>query len=208
MALSDFLKKPAATPTPAPVATPAPTATPVAAKSPAGDLRTLIGDFKRNAGTMPQVNPPEGVKTLEGPTSREVAGESVPDVVEHEAVAPPTSKPADVVAAEAAKTSRRTAAVVQGELDIARGELEIALQTIEELRREAKISEGDNAKHIATCNALRADLESLGAEAAEAIATLQSQASNGSGSAPISTLDQIRELVAAGWTVSMGPARG
>jgi hypothetical protein len=68
-------------------------------------LDDLLGEFESNAGTMPQVNPPEAVVVLQTQTAPEVAGEPEPAPVEDTTPAP-TEKPADVKAAEAAKTRK------------------------------------------------------------------------------------------------------
>jgi hypothetical protein len=68
-------------------------------------LDDLLGEFESNAGTMPQVNPPEAAKVLATQTTPEVAGEPEPPAQE-EAPPAPTEKPADVKAAEAARTRK------------------------------------------------------------------------------------------------------
>jgi len=68
-------------------------------------LDDLLGEFESNAGTMPQVNPPEAAKVLATQTAPEVAGEPEPPAQE-EAPPAPTEKPADVKAAEAARTRK------------------------------------------------------------------------------------------------------
>lgn len=68
-------------------------------------LDDLLSDFNSNAGTMPAVNPPESTKVLATQTAPEVAGEPEPEVVDV-APPPPTEKPADVLAAEAAKARK------------------------------------------------------------------------------------------------------
>lgn len=65
-------------------------------------LDDLLSDFNSNAGTMPAVNPPEAAGVLAAQTAPEVAGEPEPEVADV-APPPPTEKPADVLAAEAAK---------------------------------------------------------------------------------------------------------
>jgi hypothetical protein len=69
-------------------------------------LDDLLGEFESNAGTMPTVNPPEAAKVLATQTAPEVAGEPEPPAQE-EAPPAPTEKPADVKAAEAAKSRKR-----------------------------------------------------------------------------------------------------
>lgn len=71
----------------------------------ASALDDLLADFTSNAGTMPQVNPPEAATVLENQTQPEVAGEPEPPVVE-DAPPAPTEKPAEVKAAEAAKARK------------------------------------------------------------------------------------------------------
>lgn len=68
-------------------------------------LDDLLGEFTANAGTMPQVNPPEAAKVLATQTASEVAGAPEPAPAE-EAPPAPTEKPAEVKAAEAAKTRK------------------------------------------------------------------------------------------------------
>jgi hypothetical protein len=68
-------------------------------------LDELMAEFNGAAGAMPAVNPPEASKVLETQTKPEVAGEPEPPEVET-VTAPPTEKPADVKAAEAAKTRK------------------------------------------------------------------------------------------------------
>ena len=53
-------------------------------------LDDLLGEFESNAGTMPQVNPPEAAKVLATQTAPEVAGEPEPPAQEE---APPAPKP-------------------------------------------------------------------------------------------------------------------
>lgn len=85
---------------------------------PATDLANLLAGFEANMGVAPKVNPPEAAKVLATKTAAEVAGTPEPaEADQGPAVEPPTSKPADVAAAEAAPKKNRTAAVVQKELD-------------------------------------------------------------------------------------------
>lgn len=100
----------------APAARPSGVATPEG--GPPDALKALLGNFQANLGKAPRVNPPEAVKVLAGPTALEVAGHPEPPEVPEVKVAP-VEKPAEVLAAEAEKKTRRTAAVVQGELDAA-----------------------------------------------------------------------------------------
>jgi hypothetical protein len=68
-------------------------------------LDELMAEFTGAAGALPAVNPPEASGVLETQTKPEVAGEPEPPEVET-VTAPPTEKPADVKAAEAAKTRK------------------------------------------------------------------------------------------------------
>lgn len=74
-------------------------------QSPVDALDLLIADFAKNAGALPQVNPPEAVKVLETQTKPEVAGLPEP-ALELPTAPAPTEKPAEIVAAEAAKKTR------------------------------------------------------------------------------------------------------
>lgn len=84
----------------------------------ASALDELLFGFSSNKGTMPQVNPPEAEKVLETQTAPEVAGNPEPEL---EVLTPPapTEKPQEVKDAEAKTKVRRTAKVVQEELDAA-----------------------------------------------------------------------------------------
>lgn len=125
---------------------------------PNGTLAELLGEFKANAGKLPQVNPPQAAAALAGPTAREVAGHPEPEKPKEEKVAP-VPKPAEVTAAEQAGKTRRTAAVVQVELDA-------ALKRIAELERQA-----------AQVNAyVPAGIDELTAQIAALEAQLQAQA--------------------------------
>jgi hypothetical protein len=194
---------PSPSPAPAPPRAPAPGSSPLpgpkaaAVVTPQGGpqdtLAAVLGAFVASAGKMPQVNPPEAPKVLAGPTALEVAGHPEPEP-EPEPAPAPVEKPADVIAAEQAKRARRTAAVVQAELDIALkriGELEAllakaadqavdlaqaacraapgdptqteaalaeAVELIQSLQDEAKISAEDNAKAWARVAAVEAEL--------------------------------------------------
>lgn len=157
---------------------------PTPAGSPPDTLAALLGDFTANAGKAPRVNPPQAAAVLAGPTAKEVAGHPEPPEVVEEKVAP-VAKPADVLAAEQAPKSRRTAAVVQVELDAALAEIEglkhqvaglqaasvapagesdavvaEAVALIEQLRAEAAVSLDDNRKAWARVAALEEQLES------------------------------------------------
>lgn len=137
-----------------------------------------------NAGKMPQVNPPEAPKVLAGPTALEVAGHPEPEKEVEQAPAP-VEKPADVLAAEQAKKARRTAAVVQTELDAALkriGELEAALGqrddgTIEALRADVAIQTAEVHRLQQALAAKPADDTAAAlAEAVELIQSLQGEA--------------------------------
>jgi hypothetical protein len=136
--------------------------------SPPDTLAAVLGAFVANAGKMPQVNPPEAPKVLAGLTALEVAGHPEPEKAPEPAPAPaPVEKPADVLAAEQAKKARRTAAVVQAELDIAQGQLELARKRIAEL--EAQQTNDSGAGPVDERDAALA-------EAVELIQSLQSEA--------------------------------
>lgn len=121
--------------------------------SQAFDLSALLETLEANAGAAPKVNPPEAAGVVATQTAPEVAGEPEPPPPPEEAPAP-TEKPADVVAAENAKPKRRTAAVVQAELD--------ALQ--------AKYAELEEAYNSGGCafNELKAKYDALVAGGASA----------------------------------------
>ena len=132
-ALSDLLAaKPSAPITSTPTAPPAAPVAAVASPNPSNvptpqggspdTLALLLSQFNANAGKMPQVNPPEAAKVIAGPVASEVAGN--PEPAEAPEVVPsPVAKSAEQLAAEAAPRTRRTAAVVQVELDAALAEL-------------------------------------------------------------------------------------
>lgn len=141
--------------------------------APPDTLAALLGDFKANVGKAPQVNPPQAAAVLAGAAAKEVAGHPEPPEVVEVKVSP-VAKPADVLAAEQAGKTRRTAAVVQVELDVALkrvAELEAliaaaaqsgavtvvgddakdatiaeAVELIQQLRAEAAVSLDDNQK--------------------------------------------------------------
>ena len=71
----------------------------------ASALDDLLADFTSHSGEMPKVNPPEAATVLETQTQPEVAGEHEPPE-QDEAPPAPTEKPAEVRAAEAAKTRK------------------------------------------------------------------------------------------------------
>jgi hypothetical protein len=116
-------------------------------------LDALINNFKANQGTMPQVNPPAAVKVLETQTKPETEGKPEP-AISASAAAPAASATATVTPANTAASSasaepeaktRRTAAVVQAELDQVAAEL---AQTKAQLAAEM-------AAHCGTTGALK-----------------------------------------------------
>lgn len=150
--------------------------------APPDTLAALLGDFSAAAGKAPRVNPPQAAAVLAGATAKEVAGHPEPAEVVEAKIAP-VEKPADVLAAEQAPKSRRTAAVVQVELDAALkriAQLEAqpaggpagepsapeedltsqAVELIEQLRAEAAVSLEDNRKAWARVAELEGKLES------------------------------------------------
>lgn len=163
----------------------------------AQNLKNLLGQFATKAGIAvgtTRVNPSEAVQVLAAKTTPEVAG--VAEDVDAEEpgpdVTPPTSKPQDIIDAEQAKRTRRTAAVVQAELDIAleriavlektgsstaaltelaqcQRQLADASDAITQLREEAKICEADKAKAHKRAD----DAEATVLQAVEAIEELQ-----------------------------------
>lgn len=153
---------PSSRPEPGPPAVPAG----AAGVAPPDTLAALLGDFTAAAGKAPRVNPPQAAAVLAGPTAKEVAGHPEPAEVPEEKAAP-VAKPADVLAAENAPKSRRTAAVVQVELDAALAriaELESSLVSGGELAGKAIAISQEGADGImAEAAAL---IEQLRAEAA------------------------------------------
>lgn len=148
-------------------------------------LAGLLGEFKANAGKLPQVNPPQAAAVLSGATAKEVAGHPEPEKAPEEKIAP-TEKPAAVLAAEQAGKTRRTAAVVQVELDAALkriAELEALLGqrddgTLEALRQRVVELEGQlqaQADSIAAAAAGGSDQATL-IEAVDMIKSLQGEA--------------------------------
>ncbi len=139
-------------------------------------LKSLLGEFKANAGKLPQVNPPQAAAVLAGPTALEVAGHPEPEKPPEEKVAP-VPKPAEVVAAEQAGKTRRTAAVVQVELDAALkkiGELEYEVETIKLGARNLEGQLQAQADSVAQAAAGGEDQATL-IEAVEMIKSLQAQ---------------------------------
>jgi len=84
-------------------------------------LARILAEAAANRGKMPPINPPQAQAVLETKTAAEVAGQDVPDLPPA-VVQAPVARPPEVVAAEAAPKVRRTAAVVQAELDAANEE--------------------------------------------------------------------------------------
>ena len=101
-------------------------------------LADLLKQIAENKGVAPQVNPPEAAKVLAEKTAAEVRGEPEPEAVAT-TVAPPTAKPAEVLAAENEPKVRRTAAVVQAELDA-------LVERFEQEKGEHAITSADLAK--------------------------------------------------------------
>ncbi len=94
----------------------------------ASALDDLVNKFKANQGSMPQVNPPAAAKVLETQTKPEVAGQKSEPTAASAAVSAQTPPAAPASAAKPAESEpegkpRRTAAVVQAELDQALAEL-------------------------------------------------------------------------------------
>jgi hypothetical protein len=115
------------------------------------DLNALISNFKEKQGTMPQVNPLAAAKVLEAQTKPEVAGQPEPATAASAAVpvasATATGTPASTAGSSAPAEpavegkARRTAAVVQAELDQAQAELaqtKAALKTAESRELDAQ----------------------------------------------------------------------
>lgn len=167
---------PSAPPSPAPVAaalpapvtaagSPGPNAVPAGADgvAPPDTLAALLGDFTAAAGKAPRVNPPQAAGVLAGATAKEVAGHPEPAEVAEEKVAP-VPKPQAVVDAENAPKTRRTAAVVQVELDAALeriAQLEAAIfraTSLVPVEPETSLPEEDlTAEAVALIEQLRAE---------------------------------------------------
>jgi hypothetical protein len=225
----------AATSTPAPVvpgaaaaaAAVVPQVTLPNAGTPQQNLLQLVTEFAARNGTTPKVNPPESTKVLTTETLAEAGGAPQPDETDKgPAVEPPTSKPADVLAAEAAKRTRRTAAVVQEELDLANVEIATLKQQlaakssskqedldyIEQLRGEAKLREEDATKLFQRNEELTAALEAaeaMNAQAVEVITQLQAGAASAPVQVPAGGLSDLptivlsQALAAQGFTVKL-----
>jgi|SRR5688572_23573059 len=113
-------------------------------------LDALVANFNANKGKMPQVNPPAAAKVLETQTKPEVAGQKPTDSATPGAQPAASQSAAPAISAssppaspepEVEKTPRRTAAVVQAELDQALAELaqtKAALRSLEGAELEAK----------------------------------------------------------------------
>lgn len=193
--------------------------------NPAQDLANILSAFEAHAGQAPRVNPPEAAKVLATKTAPEVAG--VPEPEEEELVVdPPTSKPASVVAAEAVPRSRRTAAVVQQELDALievhnklsaayealKGEGRVSADSVrEEFKAEVQLIVADLEKATARADELQKTSDSqqeMLVKAAQAITAL-----NAGARAPVaaaaaaledaSSLALANALQAQGWIVQL-----
>lgn len=163
--------------------------------SPQSNLKNLLTAFATKAGSTPKVNPPEAAKVLAVETMAEAGGAPQPDEDDKgPPVEPPTSKPQEVLDAENAKRPRRTAAVVQEELDLANASIATLQASCDQLREqmagyaaevrkefaaETELGKQDNAKLAARCEALQAQLEEaevMNASAVEMIQGLQNGA--------------------------------
>lgn len=191
------------------------------AGSPEADLAALLAAFEANATSVPKVNPPEAAKVLATATKAEVAGTPEPEAADEGPVVElPTSKPAEVLAAEAAGKTRRTAAVVQVELDATNDLLKQAqlglveqADTIQQLRDEAKMAAEDLTKAHARAEEMQGVLDkqaSMLTQAAVAITALQSRAGAALQLAdtkrPLSdygTQELARAINAQGWIVRL-----
>lgn len=197
--------------------------------SPELDLANLLSAFEANAGVAPRVNPPEGVKVLATKTAAEVAGKPEPEADDGPEVEPPTTKPDSVKAAEAAPRSRRTAAVVQEELDAlvqTHNKLSAAYETLknesltlvdqvrQEMKAENDITESDKAKAYTRAELAETTLADFQARAALVIRGLNERLAAAGGqegaSCPLpKPLEEHSSMVLAqalgkqGWTVSL-----
>jgi hypothetical protein len=187
------------------------------------NLLQLVTAFAARNGTTPKVNPPEATKVLSTETLAEAGGAPQPDETDKgPAIEPPTSKPAAVLAAENEKKTRRTASVVQEELDLANAQIEvlklqlasladpqraIAAETlVGELRAEALICEADKAKAWARVDEIeRAYIaaEAMNGQAAQVIAALQAGGAEAKAPASMSTKDLCDALAAQGFRVQL-----
>lgn len=203
----------------------APAVTPAGATS-AETLKNTLASFAAasRAGGVPRVNPPEAAAVLATKTTNEVAGGREEPELDGTEVEPPTSKPAAVVAAENAPRPRRTAVIVQAELDAAleenaqlrrivnstadSKELDEAKDMIAALRAEARVADEDLKKAHARAELLQetADLaEQLGAALVEARAQIGAAPnfSNAAQSADLSTRQLCALLNAQGFEVRL-----
>jgi hypothetical protein len=220
-----------APPAAAAVPVPAPQQAPVtqSAGSPAADLAQLLRSFSERSGVAPTVNPPEAAKVLATKTAAEVAGAAEPDPdaePETPDVEPPTSKPAALVAQENEKRSRRTAAVVQAELDLVleqNAELQKALLAAQssgnstELTAEIALVLADKDKAYARADALQQQLDELTPQVQTIIGQLtdeknrlanelEAHLASHSGGAPVgvqSVEALVRELAHRGFRVTL-----
>jgi hypothetical protein len=173
-------------------------------------LEALLRASAENAGAMPAVNPPEAKKVLETQTAPEVAGKPEPEV-DVPPVPAPVAKPAAVAAAEAAPKPRRTAKVVQEELDgaLARiAELE-ANREVPGNEPQVKALQADLAKANAEIAELKKS-EGLNEKAVTYIKSLEQQlkaSQEGEAAArtagPLSTRELCEALAHLGFTVSL-----
>ena len=164
-------------------------------------LDNTVADFKANTGVMAQVNPPQAATVLATQTAPEVAGKAEPPKVET-APAAATERPAE---ADAAKT-RRTAAVVQVELDAANAELvkvraELAAAKAAHATAEAQYEDANRLAHeqIKEAQALQGELE----RAADIIKELKASGGGAAGEVNYASLDLglvIQELKGRGIT--------
>lgn len=211
---------------PAAVAAAPAVAAPVApAANPQSALEALIKGFALKAGVAPTVNPPEAAKVLATKTAAEVAGAAEPNPdaePETPDVEPPTSKPAALLEAESQKRARRSAAVVQAELDIANErilELEAGGDATA-LQEELALVMADKEKAYARADGLQTELDSVLAQIQPMLTQLTDEKNRlakeleehlavralGAGAVSIgatSTEIMVRELSARGYTVKL-----
>jgi hypothetical protein len=108
---------------------------------------------------MPQVNPPQAAGVLAGPTALEVAGNPEPPEVKA-LVASPVAKSAEQLAAESAPRSRRTAAVVQVELDAAL----LEINRLQAQINSGPCTKGDLGEANEVCDMLQDEVNNRNAE--------------------------------------------
>lgn len=204
-----------------------PVATPDAG-SMAGNLKNILAQFAEKSGAI-RVNPPEAAKVLATKTLDEVRGKPEPEADDGPEVEPPTSKPDSVKAAEALPRPRRTAAVVQEDLDAlvtTHNKLSAAYETLknesltlvdsvrQEMKAENALTDADLAKAIARADGLDAQLSDFQARAALVIRALNEKlAAAGSvegASCPLpkpledeNAMALARGLSKQGWTVTL-----